>query len=39
MRDLVMARRIYAEAVARWPDKLVMLCQGGQILKRSDRPN
>lgn len=37
MRDLVMARHTYAEAMARWPDKLVMLCQGGQILKRSDR--
>ena len=37
MRDLTMARDAYSQAVARWPDKLVMLCQGGRILRRSDR--
>ena len=38
MRDLTMARNTYAEAIARWPGRPVMLRQGGRILKRSDRP-
>jgi hypothetical protein len=37
MSDLTMARASYDLAVVRWPLKLVMLCQGGRILRRSDR--
>jgi hypothetical protein len=37
MSDLTMARASYDLAVAQWPLKLVMLCQGGRILRRSDR--
>lgn len=39
MSDLTMARNAYAAAMARWPDQLFMLCEGGRILKRSDRTN
>jgi hypothetical protein len=38
MRDLTMARAAYDLAVIVWPLKLVMLWQGGRILRRSDRP-
>jgi hypothetical protein len=38
MRDLTMARATYDLAVVQWPLKLVMLCQGGRTLRRSDRP-
>jgi hypothetical protein len=38
MSDLTMARASYDLAVVQWPLKLVMLCQGGRILRRSDRP-
>jgi len=38
LSDLTMARNAYSQAAARWPDKLVMLCHGGRIMKRSDRP-
>jgi hypothetical protein len=37
IRDLIMARVTYDLAVAEWPLKLIMLCQGGRILRRSDR--
>jgi hypothetical protein len=37
MGDLTMARASYELTVVRWPLKLVMLCQGGRILRRSDR--
>jgi hypothetical protein len=37
LRDLTMARVAFDLAVAQWPLKLVMLCQGGRILRRSDR--
>jgi len=33
-----MARNAYGQAAARWPDRLIMLCQGGRILERSDAP-
>jgi len=38
MRDLTMARTAYDLAVVRWPLRLVKLCQGGRIMRRSDRP-
>jgi len=38
MSDLTMARASYDLAVVQWPLKLVMLCQGGRILRRSDWP-
>jgi hypothetical protein len=38
MSYLTMARASYDLAVAQWPLKLIMLCQGGRILRRSDRP-
>jgi hypothetical protein len=38
LRDLTMARVAYDLAVVQWPLKLIMLCQGGRILRRSDRP-
>jgi hypothetical protein len=38
MRDLTMARAAYDLAVVQWPLKLIFLCQGGRILRRSDRP-
>jgi hypothetical protein len=38
MSDLTMARAFYDLAVIQWPLKLIMLCQGGRILRRSDRP-
>ena len=34
---LTMARAAYDLAVVQWPLKLVKLCQGGRILRRSDR--
>jgi hypothetical protein len=37
MSDLTMAQASYDLAVVQWPLKLVMLCQGGRILRRSDR--
>ena len=37
MSDLTMARAAYDLAVVQWPLKLVKLCQGGRILRRSDR--
>ena len=37
MRDLTMARAAYDLAVVQWPLKLIFLCQGGRILRRSDR--
>jgi len=37
MRDLTMPRAAYDLAVVEWPLKLIMLCQGGRILRRSDR--
>jgi hypothetical protein len=39
LRDLTMARVAYDLAVVQWPLKLIMLCQGGRILRRSDRPS
>ena len=39
MRDLTMARAAYDLAVVQWPLKLIFLCQGGRIMRRSDRPN
>ena len=38
MSNLTMARAAYDLAVVQWPLKLVKLCQGGRILRRSDRP-
>ena len=35
--DLTMARAVYDLTVAQHPLKLVMLCQKGRILRRSDR--
>jgi len=35
--DLTIARTAYDVAVVQNPLKLVMLCQGGRILRRSDR--
>jgi hypothetical protein len=39
LRGLTMARVAYDLAVVQWPLKLIMLCQGGRILRRSDRPS
>jgi len=35
--DLTTARAVFDLTVTQRPEKLVMLCQGGRILRRSDR--
>jgi hypothetical protein len=35
--DLDPARAAYKECRRKYPAKLIMLCQGGRILRRSDR--
>jgi hypothetical protein len=37
--DLTMARAMFDLAVVQFPGKLIMLCQKGRILRRSDRPS
>jgi hypothetical protein len=37
LHDLDAARSAYAACRAKYPAKLIMLCQGGRILRRSDR--
>jgi hypothetical protein len=37
MSDLTTARAVFDLTVAQRPEKLVMLCQGSRILRRSDR--
>ena len=36
--DFKVARSIYRASVEKFPGRLVMLCDGGQVLARSDRP-
>ena len=36
--DLKVARSIYRASVEKFPGRLVMLCDGAQVLARSDRP-
>jgi hypothetical protein len=37
MSDLTTARAVFDLTVAQRPEKLVMLCRGSRILRRSDR--
>ena len=37
--DLNAARSIYRKCVEKYPGRLVMLCDGAQIIARSDRPD
>jgi hypothetical protein len=37
--DLSAARKLYRRAVASNPDRVVILCDGGRILARSDQPD
>lgn len=39
LHDLDAARAAYRECRAKYPKKLIMLCQVGRTLQRSDRPN
>jgi hypothetical protein len=36
--DLKTARSIYRKCVEKYPGRLIMLCDGAQVLARSDRP-
>jgi hypothetical protein len=36
--DLKVARSIYRASVEKYPRRLIMLCDGAQVLARSDRP-
>jgi hypothetical protein len=36
--DLKTALSIYRDRVAQYPGRLIMLCDGAQVLARSDRP-
>jgi hypothetical protein len=36
--DLKVARSIYRVSVEKYPRRLIMLCDGTQVLARSDRP-
>ena len=36
--DLRVARSIYRASVEKFPERLSMLCDGAQVLARSDRP-
>jgi hypothetical protein len=36
--DLKVARSIYRAGVEKFPGRLIMLCDGAQVLARSDRP-
>ena len=37
VNDLTTARAVFDLTVSQRPEKLVMLCQGGRVLRRSDR--
>jgi len=37
--DLKTAQSIYRKCVEKYPGRLVMLCDGAQIIARSDRPD
>jgi hypothetical protein len=37
MSDLTTARAVFDLTVSQRPEKLVMLCQGARVLRRSDR--
>jgi hypothetical protein len=37
--DIQAARSIYRISVEQYPGRLIMLCDGAQVLARSDRPN
>jgi hypothetical protein len=37
--SLMRARKLYRRAVAAHPDRVVLLCDGGRILARSDQPD
>ena len=37
--DIRAARTIYRASVDQYPGRLVMLCDGGRVLTRSDRPD
>ena len=37
--DLKTARSIYRKCVEKYPGRLVMLCDGAQIIAQSDRPD
>jgi hypothetical protein len=37
MRDLDAARAAYTSCRAKYPEKIIYLCQGGRILRRSDQ--
>ncbi len=37
--DIKVARSIYRTSIQRYPGRLIMLCDGGRVLARSDRPN
>jgi hypothetical protein len=39
LHDLDAARAAYKECRRKYPAKLIYLCQGGRILRRSDRDN
>jgi len=36
--DLRVTRSIYRASVEKFPERLIMLCDGAQVLARSDRP-
>jgi hypothetical protein len=36
--DLKVSRSIYRASVEKFPGRLIMLCDGAQVLARSDRP-
>ena len=37
--DLKTAQSIYRKCVEKYPGRLIMLCDGAQIIARSDRPD
>jgi hypothetical protein len=37
--DIKAARSIYQTSIDQYPGRLIMLCDGGRVLARSDRPN
>jgi hypothetical protein len=37
--DLTIARKLYRTIAKEYPDRVVMLCDRGRVLARSDRPD